>query len=83
MASSARYEIDITYPVVWGKAAIEARLASLCAQAEDAVRSGYTIIIISDRKVDRDHVAIPALLALSAIHLHLVGKGLRTSTGLL
>ncbi|HEY9380641.1 MAG TPA: glutamate synthase-related protein, partial [Burkholderiales bacterium] len=76
------FEIDICYPVAWGKDAIEARLASLCAQAEDAVRSGYSILIISDRKVDRDHVAIPALLALSAIHLHLVDKGLRTSAGL-
>jgi len=61
---------------------VEARLASLAAQAEDAVRSGYSIIIISDRLVDRERVAIPALLALSAIHQHLVGKGLRTSTGL-
>jgi glutamate synthase (NADPH/NADH) large chain len=75
-------ELDITYPVAWGKEAIEARLASLAAQAEDAVRSGTSIIIISDRKVDRQRVAIPALLALSAIHQHLVAKGLRTSTGL-
>jgi glutamate synthase domain-containing protein 2/glutamate synthase domain-containing protein 1/glutamate synthase domain-containing protein 3 len=75
-------ELDITYPVVWGKEAIEARLASLAAQAEDAVRAGYSIIVISDRQVDRERVAIPALLALSAIHQHLVGKGLRTSTGL-
>jgi glutamate synthase (NADPH/NADH) large chain len=75
-------ELDITYPLAWGSQAIEARLASLCAQAEDAVRSGYTILIISDRKVDRDHVAIPALLALSAMHQHLTNKGLRTSTGL-
>jgi glutamate synthase (NADPH/NADH) large chain len=75
-------ELDITYPLAWGKEAIEARLASLCAQAEDAVRSGYTILIISDRKMDRDHVAIPALLALSAVHHHLVNTGLRTSTGL-
>ena len=75
-------ELDICYPVAWGKQAIEARLASLRAQAEDAVRSGYSILIISDRKLDRDHVAIPALLALSAIHQHLVGEGLRTSTGL-
>src|SRR5215470_12979418 len=75
-------ELDVTYPVAWGKEAIEARLASLCAQAEDAVRSGYTILVISDRKMDRERVAIPALLALSAIHQHLVGKGLRTSTGL-
>src|SRR6267378_429826 len=76
------FELDITYPAAWGKAAVEARLASLAAQAEDAVRSGYSIIIISDRLVDRERVAIPALLALSAIHQHLVGKGLRTSTGL-
>ena len=75
-------ELDITYPAKWGKQAIEARLASLCAQAEDAVRSGYTILIISDRRMDREHVAIPALLALSAVHQHLVNKGLRTSTGL-
>jgi len=75
-------ELDITYPVAWGRDAVEARLASLAAQAEDAVRSGYSIIVISDRLVDRERVAIPALLALSAIHQHLVGKGLRTSTGL-
>jgi glutamate synthase (NADPH/NADH) large chain len=75
-------ELDITYPVSWGKEAVEARLASLCAQAEDAVRAGYSIIVISDRLVARERVAIPALLALSAIHHHLVGKGLRTSAGL-
>jgi glutamate synthase (NADPH) large chain len=75
-------ELDITYPVAWGNRAVEARLASLAAQAEDAVRSGYSIIVISDRLVDRERVAIPALLALSAIHQHLVNRGLRTSTGL-
>jgi glutamate synthase (NADPH/NADH) large chain len=75
-------ELDITYPVAWGKQAIEAKIANLCAMAEDAVRAGYTILIISDRRMDRGHVAIPALLALSAIHHHLVNKGLRTSTGL-
>ena len=75
-------ELDITYPLAWGKQAIEARLANLCAMAEDAVRARYTILIISDRKMDHERVAIPALLALSAIHQHLVAKGLRTSTGL-
>ncbi|HJS38610.1 MAG TPA: glutamate synthase large subunit [Burkholderiales bacterium] len=75
-------ELDITYPVDWGRDAVEARLASLCAQAEDAVRAGASIIVISDRLVDRERVAIPALLALSAIHQHLVAKGLRTSAGL-
>ena len=76
------FELDVTYPVFWGKEGIEARLASLCAQAEDAVRGGYSIIVISDRLIDRDRVAISALLALSAVHQHLVYKGLRTSTGL-
>jgi glutamate synthase (NADPH/NADH) large chain len=76
------FELDITYPVTWGKEAIEARLASLCAQAEDAVRAGFSIVVISDRPVERERVAIPALLALSAIHQHLVAKGLRTSAGL-
>ena len=75
-------ELDICYPAAWGMEAIEARLASLAAQAEDAVRSGYSILIISDRRVDARHVAIPALLALSAIHQHLTNKGLRTSAGL-
>jgi glutamate synthase (NADPH/NADH) large chain len=75
-------ELDTTYPVTWGKEAIEARLASLAAQAEDAARSGYTILILSDRRMDRERVAIPTLLALSAIHQHLVNRGLRTTTGL-
>lgn len=76
------FELDISYPVAWGKEGIEARIASLCAMAVDAVKSGHNILIVSDRKVDAAHVAIPALLATSAIHLHLVSKGLRTSTGL-
>ena len=76
------YEIDICYPIDWGKEGIEARLASLCAQAVDAVRSGHNILILSDRAVDKHHVPIPALLATSAVHQHLVSKGLRTATGL-
>ena len=76
------YELDICYPVAWGKEGIEARIASLCAEAVDAVKSGRNILIVSDRRVARDQVAIPALLATSAIHQHLVEKGLRTSTGL-
>jgi glutamate synthase (NADPH/NADH) large chain len=76
------YELSICYPVVWGKEGIEARLASMCAEAADAVKSGYNILIVSDRKADRDNVAIPALLATSAVHSHLVRQGLRTSAGL-
>lgn len=76
------YELNICYPVSWGKEGIEARLASLCAEAVDAVKSGYNILIVSDRLADKNNVAIPALLATSAVHQHLVAHGLRTSTGL-
>ena len=76
------FELNICYPLAWGKDGIEARLASLAADAEDAVRSGANILIVSDRKLDAGHVAIPALLVTSAIHQHLVKQGLRTSTGL-
>jgi glutamate synthase (NADPH/NADH) large chain len=76
------YELDICYPVAWGKDGIEACLASLCAEAVDAVKSGYNILVVSDRTLSADTVAIPALLATSAIHQSLVKKGLRTSTGL-
>lgn len=75
-------EIDITYPLAWGREAIEARLASIRAAAVDAVRSGINILILTDRKVSCERVAIPALLATSAVHQCLVEEGLRTSTGL-
>ena len=76
------YELNICYPVAWGKEGIEASLASLCAEAVDAVRSGHNILIVSDRNVSAEQVAIPALLATSTIHQHLVARGLRASTGL-
>jgi len=76
------YELKITYPLAWGKAGVEAKLASLCAEAVDALKSGHNILIITDRAMDREHVAIPALLALSAVHHHLVREGLRTTAGL-
>ncbi|MCX7169634.1 MAG: glutamate synthase-related protein, partial [Proteobacteria bacterium] len=76
------YQLDICYPVAWGSAGIEARLASLVAEAEDAVRSGHNLLIVSDRSADTDHFAMPALLATSAVHQHLVQQGLRTSAGL-
>ncbi len=76
------YELDICYPVAWGKEGVEARIASLCAEVVDAQKSGHNIIVISDRKASRSQLAIPALLALSAIHHHLVREGLRTTVGL-
>ena len=74
--------IDITYPAAWGSAGVEACLAGLCAQAVDAIKLGHTILILSDEAVSKDRVAIPALLATSALHQHLIAEGLRTTTGL-
>ncbi|MDH5708249.1 MAG: glutamate synthase-related protein [Hylemonella sp.] len=76
------YTLDITYPLDWGREGVEAKLASLCAEAVDAIRSGKNILIISDRGLSPTKVAIPALLALSAVHQHLVRVGLRTTAGL-
>ena len=75
-------ELDITYPVGWGRAGVEAQLASLCASAVDAIKSGHNILIITDRHLSAERIAIPALLALSAVHHHLVREGLRTTAGL-
>ncbi|THT99283.1 glutamate synthase subunit alpha [Lampropedia puyangensis] len=74
--------LDIIYPLAWGKDGVEAKLASLCARAVDALKDGANILILSDRNASEDQVAIPALLALSAIHQHLIREGLRTTTGL-
>jgi glutamate synthase (NADPH/NADH) large chain/glutamate synthase (ferredoxin) len=76
------YTLDITYPLTWGHEGVEAKLASLCAEAVDAIKGGHNILIISDRAVSASQVAIPALLALSAIHQHLVREGRRTTAGL-
>ncbi|CAN5497510.1 hypothetical protein BH09PSE5_BH09PSE5_29340 [soil metagenome] len=76
------HELDITYPFDWGAEGVEAKLASLCAEAVDAIGNGHNILIISDRNMDATRVAIPALLALSAVHHHLVREGLRTTAGL-
>jgi len=76
------YTLDITYPLSWGREGVEAKLASLCAEAVDAIKGGHNILIISDRAMNATQVAIPALLSLSAIHQHLVREGLRTTAGL-
>jgi glutamate synthase (NADPH/NADH) large chain/glutamate synthase (ferredoxin) len=76
------YTLDITYPLAWGHEGVEAQLASLCAEAVDAIKGGNNILIISDHGISATQVAIPALLALSAVHQHLVREGLRTTAGL-
>ena len=74
--------IDITYDVANGAEYMEAALDSVCAQAERAVNDGYNIIVLSDRSVSAERVAIPSLLATSATHHHLIRKGQRTLVGL-
>ncbi len=74
--------LDMTYPVNEGAAGMGGTLERLCERAEAAVHGGYNIIILSDRQVGPDRIAIPALLATAAVHHHLIRKGLRTSVGL-
>jgi glutamate synthase (NADPH/NADH) large chain len=75
--------LSICYPADWGATGMEAALARLCADAEHIVRDTKTnIIILTDREMSADLMAIPALLATSAVHQHLVRTGLRTRTGL-
>jgi glutamate synthase (NADPH/NADH) large chain len=75
--------IDITYPADTGANGMGPALDCICAEAEEAVRSnGYNIIILSDRAVGPDRIPVPALLATSAVHHHLIKQGLRTSVGL-
>jgi glutamate synthase (NADPH/NADH) large chain len=74
--------LDIVYSAVNGVEGMMPALTALCEQAEQKVREGYNILILSDRRVDADNIAIPALLATSAVHHHLIRKGLRTESGL-
>ena len=74
--------LDICYPAEQGAAGMKPALDTLCARAEVAVGEGFNILILSDRNVDADNVAIPSLLATSAVHHHLIRKGLRTESGL-
>jgi glutamate synthase (NADPH) large chain len=75
--------LDITYPADNGPAGMAAALDCVCAEAEEAVRSKVTnIVILSDRAVGPDRITIPSLLATSAVHHHLIKQGLRTSVGL-
>jgi len=74
--------LDITYDVNRGAGEMIDMLDRLCARAEEAVAQGYNIVILSDRLVSAERVAIPALLATSAVHHHLIRHGLRTSVGL-
>ena len=75
--------LDATWPAQQGRSGLPRRLAQLCKQAEAAIGGKENILILSDRAMGASRVPIPALLACSAIHHHLIRKGLRTQTGLL
>jgi len=67
-----------------GKAdSLKKALERICRYAVDAVEDGYRILILQDRAIDSKHAAIPSLLSASAIHHHLIRKGLRAETGII
>ena len=74
--------LDVTYPAETGAAGMHTALNRLCREAERSISDGFNIIILSDRALGLDRIPIPALLATSAVHHHLIRKGLRTSVGL-
>ncbi len=65
-----------------GAAGLQQALDELCAAAAQAVKDGFSILILSDRGVDADRAPIPSLLATSAVHHHLIRAGTRTQCGL-
>src|ERR1700722_14415706 len=77
---------SVTLPILFKAAEGERGLAEamdrLCDQADHAIADGVNILILSDRGVDRENAPIPALLAVSGLHHHLIREGTRTRVGL-
>ena len=65
-----------------GRAGLQEALANLCREAEQSVHDGVNYIILSDRGADKDHAVIPSLLAVSAVHHHLISVQKRVETAL-
>jgi glutamate synthase (NADPH/NADH) large chain len=74
--------LSLCYPSDMGASGMETALDKLCAAAKRAVEDGNNILALSDRDMDSAHIAIPALLATSAVHHYLTREGLRTKVGL-
>ncbi len=74
--------LDMVFPADGQKGRLHAALDQLCAAAEDAVRRGRHLILLSDRAADAEYAPIPALLATGAVHQHLSAAGLRSHTAL-
>jgi glutamate synthase (NADPH/NADH) large chain len=76
------HTFDITFPAEHGADGMGWALDDLCERAEEEVRNGCNIIILSDRKAGAERISIPVLLACAAVHHHLIRNGLRTSVGM-
>ena len=74
--------LSICYAASNGAAGMKAALDSLCKEAKEKVLEGHNILILSDRGLSADQIAIPSLLATAAVHHHLIREGLRTESGL-
>jgi glutamate synthase domain-containing protein 2/glutamate synthase domain-containing protein 1/glutamate synthase domain-containing protein 3 len=74
--------LDITWPIEQGPDGMELRLYDLCSEAARYVDNGANILILSDRNLGAERVAMPSLLAVAAVHHHLVRRGTRLRTGL-
>ena len=76
-------KLPIVFEVSKGKAGLQEALNDLCKKAEQSVTDGVNYIILSDRFVDDTHAAIPSLLAVSAVHHHLISVQKRVQTALI
>lgn len=75
-------KLPMTFECDKGETGLREALDELCKQAERSVDDGYNYIILTDRNIDRDHAAIPSLLAVSAVHHYLISVGKRVQTAL-
>jgi glutamate synthase domain-containing protein 2/glutamate synthase domain-containing protein 1/glutamate synthase domain-containing protein 3 len=75
------HTIDITWPVSEGASGLQKRLANVCDEATDDLAAGINILILSDRAASPERAPIPSLLAVSAVHHHLVREGTRLRAG--
>ena len=74
--------IDILFRSDGQKGRLKAAIEHICAAAEDLTRNGANILVLSDRNADSNHAPIPSLLAVGAVHHHLIREGLRSQTSL-
>jgi glutamate synthase (NADPH/NADH) large chain len=75
--------IDITFPKEEGKEGFAKTIERICQEAEQAITDNFTFVILSDRRVAADRVAVSALLATGAVHHYLIRKLKRTRLGLI